>query len=257
MARFHGAPVIEHPDRYDAAISARIKANATQTRRAKWFAADQTRHDLEHWLMTEARGSFAHKMAENLSEWGHLTEGQEAAVRKMRGEAVAKRTQWAEQDAQSAHVGTVGKREVFTGLVLISAFEDEGPYGLTVAHKFRDAGGNLFHWKTSRQVADKGEVLTLKATVKAHHVNKAGVKSTILTRAAVEETLPGEPQKRAAEKAAAEAVEAEVRKAEGQRLIAAVTATYASGDEAALAKAKADFDAWNEAEAERRLRTQL
>ena len=32
--RNYTAPVIEYPDRYDAAVKARIYANATQTRRA-------------------------------------------------------------------------------------------------------------------------------------------------------------------------------------------------------------------------------
>jgi len=179
--------IIEHPDRYDAAVSARIKANATTSRRRKWLEADPTREGLIDWLRVTSydRGGFLMKMMEAYEEWGNLTEGQEAAVRRSQGEAAAKKAQWAAEDAKSTHVGEVGKRQDFVGLTLLSVFEDEGPYGLTFAHKFRDADGNLYHWKTQRQVADKGQTVSLKATVKSHHVSKAGVKSTILTRATV------------------------------------------------------------------------
>ena len=183
---FRAPPVIEHPDAYANAVTQRVRANATQTRRSNWLAADPTRAELETWLHTGAHSGFLQKMADNLAEWGHLTPGQEAAVRKARDERIAKQAEWAEQAARSEHIGTVGKREVFHRLELVSVYEDEGPYGLTFAHKFKDANGNILHWKTQRAVAERGAIVSLKATVKSHHVNKDGVKSTILTRATVE-----------------------------------------------------------------------
>ena len=179
--------IIEHPDRYNDAIHERVKANATVSRRRAWLAADESRAELETWLLTGAHGGFLQKMADNLAEWGHLTPNQEAAVRKARGDRIAKQAERAEQAKLSVHVGTVGKRETFRNLELVSVYEDEGPYGVTFAHKFKDAAGNIFHWKTGRQHAERGAIVTLKATVKSHHVNKDGVKSTILSRAAVEE----------------------------------------------------------------------
>jgi hypothetical protein len=41
---------IEHPSAYEAAIKARIKANASKTRRAKWFAAHPDAERLNAWL---------------------------------------------------------------------------------------------------------------------------------------------------------------------------------------------------------------
>lgn len=177
---------VEHPDRYDSAIRSRMRQNATKTRHAAWLAGDETRAELEAWLTQTGHGGFLGKMADNLLEWGHLTPGQEAAVRKARDEQGAKRAERAEADAKSDFVGTIGKREVFHGLELIGVYEDEGPYGITFAHKFRDRDGNLLHWKTQRQHAERGAILSLKATVKAHHTGKTGTKSTILSRATVE-----------------------------------------------------------------------
>ena len=244
---FRGNTVIEHPDRYEAAISARIKMNATKTRKAKWLAADATREGLVEWLTTASydKGGFLLKMFDAYQEWGSLTEGQEAAVRRSFEGQAAKKAEWAAQDAKSVSVGEVGKRVEFAGLTLLGVFEDEGMYGMTYAHKFKDAAGNIFHWKSSAGViAEKGEIVTVKATVKGHHVSKAGVKSTILSRC----KLVGEPQPGAAQIAKAEALAAkqarkEAHLATGRALVEGMKVARESGDEAGIAAMDVEMEA--------------
>lgn len=81
---FRAPAIIEHPDRYDAAVNARIKANASKGRRTRWMAADPTREGLVEWLTVTGydKGGFLQKMLDAYNEWGSLTEGQEAAVRR-------------------------------------------------------------------------------------------------------------------------------------------------------------------------------
>lgn len=45
-----GGNHIEHPDAYEAAIKARIKANASKTRRTKWLATHPDAERLRDWL---------------------------------------------------------------------------------------------------------------------------------------------------------------------------------------------------------------
>ena len=100
---FRAPAIIEHPDRYDAAVNARIKANASKGRRTRWMAADPTREGLVEWLTVTGydKGGFLQKMLDAYNEWGSLTEGQEAAVRRSRDGAAAKKAEWAAQDAKS------------------------------------------------------------------------------------------------------------------------------------------------------------
>lgn len=238
MAYRGGYSVIEHPDRYDAAVNARIKANASKGRRTRWMAADPTREGLVEWLTVTGydKGGFLQKMLDAYNEWGSLTEGQEAAVRRSRDGAAAKKAEWAAQDAKSVAVGTVGERVEFAGLTILGIFEDEGAYGMTYAHKFKDAEGNIFHWKSSAgRIAEKGEIVTVKATVKGHHVSKAGVKSTILTRC----KLVGEAQPGPAQVAKAEAIAAVA--AERATIKEKWTAALAAGDTVEAEKLQEQF----------------
>jgi hypothetical protein len=83
----------------------------------------------------------------------------------------------------SAHVGTVGRREVFAGLrlsrVLHFASEQLGTVHL---HLFEDAAGNELVWKTSAICLEPpGKTFTVKATVKAHDEYR-GTPRTVLAR---------------------------------------------------------------------------
>lgn len=74
-------------------------------------------------------------------------------------------------------------RHDFINLQCVEIFRNSGPYGATLAHTFVDDSGNIYTWKTSREVCMPGKFVSLKATVKSHYTNKFGVKITTLTRA--------------------------------------------------------------------------
>lgn len=71
----------------------------------------------------------------------------------------------------SQHVGTVGTRQVFTGLTVESIRSFEGQWGVTTLIKFIDQDGNLLVWFASGDKVDDfriGATVDLKATVKKH-----------------------------------------------------------------------------------------
>jgi hypothetical protein len=86
----------------------------------------------------------------------------------------------------SRHVGTVGKRETFAGLTVVSARDFPSDFGVTTLVTFADAAGNVLKWWASN-LPDalrnaEGKTFSVKATVKAHGDYK-GVAETTLTRA--------------------------------------------------------------------------
>jgi hypothetical protein len=84
----------------------------------------------------------------------------------------------------SEYVGTVGKREVFKGLLVERVFSFDGHYGVSHLHKMVDARGNVFCWSTGERLVE-GLVYDLKATVKAHEAYRE-IKQTLITRCAVQ-----------------------------------------------------------------------
>ena len=86
-----------------------------------------------------------------------------------------------EHKAPSQHQGTVGKRQVFTGLTVTAHIPLESQWGVTHLYKMQDADGNIFTWFASRQDLAQGETVNLKATVKKHDTYN-GQAQTILTR---------------------------------------------------------------------------
>ena len=204
---------IDHPAAYEAAIRARIKANASKTRRKNWFAAHPDAQRLWDWLY--GHGDFEDKynewgdlvksnplrngifsgdfgkvlleMREALEEWGGLTDKQTDLVRRAlvrAEERVAKAAQRREERiaadrAGSRHVGAVGERREFT-LTVGKVFSFEGTYGITYINICKDADGNVIVYKGSNGF-EEGETLTVKATVKAHD-ERDGVAQTLIAR---------------------------------------------------------------------------
>jgi hypothetical protein len=87
----------------------------------------------------------------------------------------------------SNYIGTVDKREVFSGLRVLSIKIVDGysAYGAcAISHiiKMVDADGNVIVWKTVRCSWSVDDVVTVKATVKSHSEYQ-GVKETWITRA--------------------------------------------------------------------------
>ena len=88
-----------------------------------------------------------------------------------------------ESSAGSIYVGTVGKREDFA-LTVTGVINIEGMYGCTSLHLMQDAAGNQFKWFSSSCALDRGAIIILKGTIKAHEEYK-GVRTTVLTRCKV------------------------------------------------------------------------
>ena len=82
----------------------------------------------------------------------------------------------------SGWIGTVGERRVFT-LTVRMVVQMEGIYGTSYLHVMHDADGNVVVYKGTNQLGDKGDTVTVKATVKEHDM-RDGVKQTKISRPA-------------------------------------------------------------------------
>ena len=67
---------------WEAGREASIKANASIGRNKRWIAEDETRKEIERFVLGGG-SDFIAAMRDGLDEWGRLTESQEAAVRKV------------------------------------------------------------------------------------------------------------------------------------------------------------------------------
>jgi hypothetical protein len=112
-----------------------------------------------------------------LAERGWVTEKTAGIVASMvRGPRI-------EKPNVSQYIGEVGKRQDFMGLKVVAAIERESDYGISTILKFEDAAGNVLTWFASGGKSYKqGDIVNLKATVKAHNEYR-DVKQTVITRA--------------------------------------------------------------------------
>ena len=122
------------------------------------------------------------EMVQKLVKYGSISEKQisfaQSLLERISGRAAlsAKR---AAENAASAFLGAVGDRLTLT-LTLQWSKSFETQYGMLTVHGFKDASGNIVIYKGNR-IADNGETLTLKATVKAHE-DREGTLQTIINR---------------------------------------------------------------------------
>jgi len=204
--RAHGMN-IENEDAWLAGRDRAIKRNARKGRGQRWLAEDATRQAVINfvgWPDGHKVGTFMHKMAEALQDWGSLTDGQEAAVRKIMANREAQKAERAAEHeklaATAGHIGTIGERREFVAVVdhvvelPDAGFRGEtlfiatlrvgtdflvykgGPFGMW--HKVPAPwGGEQEDWLK----AQKGDTVTFKATIKAHNEYK-GVKQTQIAR---------------------------------------------------------------------------
>lgn len=188
---------IENEVAYEAAKDAYIKRNATIGRRNRWLAEDPTRHALvarlkaaEETAYQTGRETFASKLAGSLDQWGSLTAGQEAAVRRSFEQDAARATARATKRdeakaadaATSAHVGEIGKRQQFD-LTIRFVVTLEGAYGTSYINICNDAAGNVIVYKGTRCLGEKGATVSVVATIKDHG-ERDGVRQTIIARPA-------------------------------------------------------------------------
>jgi hypothetical protein len=174
---------VENEPAYVAAAQSAIRANAAKGKRARWLAADPTREALIKFLdQAGMRSGFAAKLLDSYSEWGTLTEGQEAAARRMMDEAATRRASADARDALSRHLGAVGDRITVTAaVVFVAAYETQ--FGTMFVNGLR-AGDDVLIYKGSKSLAAKGSTVTVKATVKEHG-ERNGTKQTLLARPVV------------------------------------------------------------------------
>lgn len=111
------------------------------------------------------------------------------AYRKAMGIEIKRQKEIDERAAKSQHVGEVGQR-LEMELRCLEYKEFESDWGMTYLHKFEDKDGNIITWWGSKGVADVGQTIVARATVKRHGEYK-GVKETIVTRLMVRGLING------------------------------------------------------------------
>jgi hypothetical protein len=134
---------IMNAEAWEKARDASIKANATTGRNRRWIAADESRVEVEKFLFHfHNTDGFLGAMSEVISEWGHLTEKQEAAVRKImvdRKESEAKRA--AEREAERAAAADCPEGRIALTGVIVSTDLRESAFGTTWKMLFKSDDG--------------------------------------------------------------------------------------------------------------------
>ena len=99
------------------------------------------------------------------------------------GAEIAK-TQTAEFDKNSNHVGELKKRAEFNLRLMTVFVNNEGMYGPEFTHMFRDENNNSVVYKGTKKIECKyGDTVTMVATVKSHWTSKNdGRKATYVNR---------------------------------------------------------------------------
>lgn len=210
---------VDNGQAYIKAAHGHIKANAMKGRHKRWLASSPTAQMVNDFLtysgefaskrewieadgawkfiavnpvIAAAQGDFFDKMQRALGEWGSLSLGQEAAVVNMieraRERIVLRAEKRAAEAASAQWVGEEGERRDFT-LTVRAYTAIETAFGMLRIYVMTDEAGNVLVYKGSSLLKNadghnrvsKGDMITMKATIKAHGV-RDGVKQTILAR---------------------------------------------------------------------------
>lgn len=175
---------VENEDAYIQGAFRRMAKNAARTT-AKRIQNDPSFRRMVDFVEAKSNSGskFFVSMYDSLMERGKWSEGQEAAIARIIEQESARKAEMRVKDAGSEFVGTVGGREVFT-LTLTGYTTLEGTYGISHLHFMKDAAGNCFVYKgTNKLDVEKGEQISVKATVKSHD-ERDGVKQTKIARPA-------------------------------------------------------------------------
>ena len=124
----------------------------------------------------EGTNDFLRDMAYNLANWGNLTARQLEAVES--AFAVIDRTEAAR--ANSQHLGAVGDKVTLT-ITVERVIVLESQFGTNYITIARDEQGNAVTYKGRTDIGNKGDVNTIKASVKEHTVYN-GIKQTVVQR---------------------------------------------------------------------------
>lgn len=200
---------------YESAVRRNILANARKNRIPKliawteahpdnararaWlegfgeFASTETQAGFlkEHparWRMYDNDfGQFLSKLADDLRNYGKLSDKQSEIVRNAMARALqrqaerdAKRVEQAAADSGSQWIGSVGERRVFD-LTIEWAKSFDSQFGTLWINRMKDADGNVVVYKGGKALGEPGEKVSIKATIKAHE-ERDGVKQSIVNR---------------------------------------------------------------------------
>jgi hypothetical protein len=198
---------IEHPAAYQRAVARKINAKIAskqereaQAKRTKWLMEDETRVPLIMELERRSDGAsrcsdFYLSLMAAYEKWGTLTERQEAALRRSFAQDAERQKERAAANTEAAsrsnHLGAVGERRSFT-VTCKRTWSFEGFNGTCYGHELEDDAGNRLVYM-GNSIADAGQRLEVKATVKRHEV-RDGVKQTVINRPKVEEARPTEEE---------------------------------------------------------------
>lgn len=197
---------VENEAAYIKAAHARIAANAAKGARNRWIAesgneivgicvnflyesGEFARQLIDgNWVINPivkaSFGVFRSKMIESCDQWGRLTKGQEQAVLGMIDKAkeriAARDAAKAEKAVTAKHVGAIGERREFNLTVKFTT-EFESGFGIMHIHVMEDSDGNVIVYKGSKAIGNKGEFITVKATIKEHG-ERDGIAQTIIAR---------------------------------------------------------------------------
>jgi hypothetical protein len=157
------------------AAAARLEAEAKAERVARkttlWLSIDDN-ETVINAARNLTENQFATKMLDSLNDWGSLTDGQLGALKG----TIARE----KQNVASTFIGTIKERLDFTVTVeRIMSFP--GEWGTTYFNICRDGNGNVIVYKGIKVLAEKGEEVTFKATVKEHKAFN-GTNQTIVNR---------------------------------------------------------------------------
>lgn len=152
-----------------AEAAARAKIDAT----AEQFSAANP--GLIDWLRAK-KGDFFESLSEQFAKRGSLSDAQVAALVRIRAQDAER----AATGSASQHVGVVGDRHRFVLCVrIVRSFETM--YGMIYLHVCADQDGNVVVYKGSKELAARGETVTVDATV-SEHGEREGTKQTIIKR---------------------------------------------------------------------------
>ena len=197
---------IENPSAYRAAVARKINEKIMAARRRKrdlvlteWLTNPDNMQlciVLTEEAAKDRPNQFLAKMHASLMEWGRLTDGQDAAARKvildMEARARARVAENAEAAARSNYVGVIKDRRVFR-LTLKRRWEMDGYFGPCTGHVFEDPAGNVVVYIGQPLDMEPEQTRSIRATVKAHDV-RDGVKQTKINRPVLEEDRPDEAE---------------------------------------------------------------
>lgn len=177
---------VQNQAAYENAIERNIRANARKT----FFKTYENASEIIDWVHSKShKNSFAGSLLDAYHTYGKLTPGQVKAVEKCISRDNARKQEF-EQKRQaegelSEHMGEVGKRDVFVLTIehILELGMTNVAYGKNVVRDMYicKCGDNQVIYTGSSPIGKKGDVVTVKATVKDHG-NYRGVKQTVINR---------------------------------------------------------------------------